>query len=101
MRPYSDSSRATSSLYFGVRARMMRWGTTACAFGVQDDDPKGAWNAYQDAQQADPSYLPAFVLGGEACAQSLSWEFATECYNKALALNPRHPEVLQARLGLP
>ncbi|HAR67961.1 MAG TPA: hypothetical protein DCR55_17405 [Lentisphaeria bacterium] len=69
-------------------------GTTACAFGVQDDDPKGAWNAYQDAQQADPSYLPAFVLGGEACAQSLSWEFATECYNKALALNPRHPDVL-------
>lgn len=72
-------------------------GTTACAVIVLHADPSGAWSALQEAQRADPAYLPAWLSGGAACAEYFSWQFATNCFEQALKLNPHHAD---AQAGL-
>jgi len=61
---------------------------TAVARAVQNEDPHGAWGAYQDAQQEDPYYADAWLLGGFLCLEKYAWPFATQSFNRLVKLNP-------------
>ena len=61
---------------------------TAIARAVASEDPHGAWQAYQEAEKADPNCLDALVYGGFHCLDKYAWQFARECFEKALKLNP-------------
>jgi len=63
---------------------------TATARAVQDEDAHGAWRAYQEAQQADKSYIPAYIEAGFLCLEKYAWGFARENFTKVLKANPQH-----------
>ncbi len=61
---------------------------TAVAVAVAEEDPHGAWRAYQEAQQADPKFLDAYVLAGFHCLGKYAWALARQNFQNALKLNP-------------
>ena len=63
---------------------------TAVARAVQDEDPHGAWRAYQEAQQKDARYVPAYLEAGFLCLEKYAWQFARESFEKILKQNPHH-----------
>jgi len=61
---------------------------TCVGRAVEKEDPKGAWRAYQEAQQADANCVDAFVYGGFHCLEKYAWPLARQCFEKALKINP-------------
>jgi len=61
---------------------------TAVARAAESDDPKGAWRAYQAAAKADPKCIEAHVLAGFHCLSKYAWQYARQCFERALELNP-------------
>jgi len=57
---------------------------------AQDEDAHGAWRAYQEAQQADKSYVPAYIEAGFLCLEKYAWSFARDNFTKVLKANPQH-----------
>ncbi|MFW6162104.1 MAG: tetratricopeptide repeat protein [Planctomycetota bacterium] len=73
-------------------------GLTAVARAVQDEDPHGAWRAYQEAQQKDADYRPTYLEAGFLCLEKYAWQYARENFAKVLTAN-RHHAVAHAGLG--
>ncbi len=65
---------------------------TAIAESVREEDPRGAWRAFNEAHRADPKHLEGYVRAGRHCLDVFAWQFARNEFDTALKINPHHAE---------
>lgn len=61
---------------------------TAVARAVRKEDPQGAWQSYQQAQQLDPARIETLILAGFHCLDKYAWPLARQRFEAALKINP-------------
>ncbi len=71
----------------------------AVARAVRKEDPKGAWDAYQEAMALDPNSTEIAVAAGFHCLDKYHWPFARKSLEAALKVNP-NLALAHAGLGL-
>jgi len=76
------------NLYNDNRAKSAE-ALAAVGRAVGREDPHGAWQAYEEAQKADPNHIEAYVRAGFHCFSKYAWDLARENFDKALKLNPK------------
>jgi len=69
----------------------------AVARAVRKEDPKGAWDAYQEAMGLDPKSTDILAAAGYHCLDKYAWPLARKCFEGALKVNPN---LAVAHLGL-
>jgi tetratricopeptide (TPR) repeat protein len=78
-----------------LRVLMLRGGLK-----VLEKDPKGAEDAYKQAIEKDPDYIPAHVRLGHVYAMTQRRDDAISSYQKTLEINPRQRDALAALVGI-
>ncbi|HUT37271.1 MAG TPA: tetratricopeptide repeat protein [Planctomycetota bacterium] len=71
----------------------------AVARAVRKEDPRGAWNAYQEAMGLDPNSTDILVAAGFHTLDKYAWPLARKSLEAALKINP-NLALAHAGLGL-